>query len=97
MIIYSIVALLLGLVLGQRFKVLILLPAASFVLLGAIAITMAHAGSLLDFVVLSALALTTLEVGYLVGSGLRVVLAAARISRRRAPVLDTPQVGRAVL
>jgi hypothetical protein len=80
MLILSLAALLVGAVLGMRFKVLILLPAivASFLVIGAVGI---GSSTGLGFVALAAIvAATCLQLGYLIGVALRHAVGLARAS-----------------
>ncbi len=77
------ISLLFGMVLGQRFKVAILLPAIGFALMVVICTGVARGEAVWPIVLLAAAATTTLQLGYLAGIGIRYVLVAARASRSR--------------
>jgi hypothetical protein len=85
------IALLIGMVLGQRFKVLVLLPALTFVLVAAVALGISRSEGFWPTAGLAAAAIATLEIGYLAGIWVRHALAAARISGRRAGLPVAPQ------
>ena len=86
MLIFVLISLLVGMVLGQRFKVLVLLPVAGIALV--VTITAEIAGT--DHwrtLVISAAAMVALQTGYLASYGIRRAIVAARMSRRTAPSL----------
>jgi hypothetical protein len=76
MITLATVSLLVGMVLGQRFKVLVLLPAIGFALLLAIGGGIVRADSAWWIVLMAAAAATALQIGYIIGVGIRHVLVA---------------------
>lgn len=84
MLVTMLIAFLAGILLGQRFKVMVLLPASGIVLL-AIAAQHAHLGRWQTLLVAAA-ALSCLQIGYLTSHGLRRLAIAARLRRRRAPL-----------
>jgi hypothetical protein len=73
------VSLLLGVVLGQRFTVLILAPAMAIALVLAIGAGMARADTVLWIVLMAAATVISLQFGYLIGTGIRVVTRAGRL------------------
>jgi hypothetical protein len=75
--------LLIGMVLGQRFKVLVLLPALTFVLVAAVCLGISRNEGLWPTAGLAAAAIASLQIGYFAGICIRHTLAAARISGRR--------------
>lgn len=77
----AIVSFLVGMVLGQRFGVLILVPATAVGLALAIGYALANGDRLLLVVQIGAATVASLEVGYLLGIGLRHLLVAGRASR----------------
>jgi uncharacterized membrane protein len=82
--IFFTLSLLAGMVLGQRFKVLILIPAIAVALFGAIC-----AGILLGqnpwSIALMSIGVTTgLQIGYLMGTAIRFFLVASRTLRLRS-------------
>lgn len=79
-LISALIALLAGMSLGLRFKVLILLPAIAFGLPLAFGIGVARTEALWPGLVMAAVAVTSLQIGYLVGAGFRYGLRADRIS-----------------
>jgi hypothetical protein len=83
----SMVSLLVGMVLGQRFKVLVLLPAIALALVLALGGGIVRADSAWWIVLGSAAAAVSLQIGYLIGVGIRHVLVAAQASRSPATSL----------
>jgi len=83
-----IINLLAGMVLGQRFKVLILLPAIMIMSLAVLAIGIVRAEPLWWTASVAA----ALQVGYLLGTAIRVLLVSARAARihPRAPATPMP-------
>jgi hypothetical protein len=77
----AMVSLLVGMVLGQRFKVLVLMPTIAIALVFAIGAGMAHADTVWWIVLMAAAAATSLQIGYLIGIGIRYVLVAAQAGR----------------
>jgi hypothetical protein len=90
MSIVVILSLLTGMVLGQRFKVLILVPATllAFLLAVGVGFALAEAASIL--LLASLAAVVSLQVGYLFGIGIRYALLIARASRLRATSFGRP-------
>jgi hypothetical protein len=86
------ISLLLGMVLGQRFKVLVLLPAMVFLLLVAIGVGMANAQGLGPTALMAVGALASLQVGYLAGVGVRYLLTGTRSAKRRSVKLGAQPV-----
>jgi hypothetical protein len=78
-------------VLGQRFRVLALVPAFAVSVLVVIAVGTAHSEGLGRTTLLAALAVASLQIGYLVGVAIRYSLAAARTSGLRTASLHTSQ------
>lgn len=87
----GLICLLVGMVLGQRFKVLALVPAIAISLLVAIGIGIAHSGELARAVLLATLAVASLQIGYLMGVVIRYSLAATRTSGLRNASLHGSQ------
>jgi membrane protein DedA with SNARE-associated domain len=82
-----ITTLLAGMVLGQRFKVLILLPGITVVVIAAVAMGIARAEHLRLIALMAVGAAAALQVGYLLGTAIRAFLVAARAARiYRSPV-----------
>jgi hypothetical protein len=78
MVVSSVIATLLGVLLGLRFKVLIVVP-ANFVAVVIAAVGGTVQGDSITWLVLTALAaVASLQVGYIAGCTLRVLLAATR-------------------
>jgi hypothetical protein len=83
--ILSMVSLLVGAVLGQRFKVMVLIPAIAIVLVLAAGTGVTHAHTAWSIVLMATTAATSMQIGYLIGIGIRHVLAAA-LSSRSSPL-----------
>lgn len=77
----AILSLLLGMVLGQRFKVLALVPAIAATFAFAITVEIARAQSPWLIGISAALAIGCLQIGYLLGLGVRQLLAMSHASR----------------
>jgi hypothetical protein len=88
---FGLISLLAGMVLGQRFKVLAVVPAIAAWLLVAIGFGIAHSEGLGRTVLLAALAVASLQIGYLVGVAIRYSLAAARTSGLRTASVHASQ------
>ena len=84
MITLSIVSFLMGATLGQRFKVMVLMPAALIIAGISIVTEIAQAQSAWAIVLMAATAVTSLQIGYFVGIGIRHVLS------RRSSSLVSP-------
>jgi len=84
---FGLISLLAGMVLGQRFKVLALVPAMVVSLLAAIGVEIVRHGGLGPTVLMAALAVASLQIGYLAGVGIRYALAATRTSGLRTASL----------
>jgi hypothetical protein len=78
-----IISLLVGMALGQRFKVLILVPAIAAAIIVSIAAGIARDDDIWSIVLLAVVAATGLQIGYLGGIAIRIGLAAARANRLR--------------
>ena len=83
----AIISLLAGMVLGQRFKVLILVPATALALAFTVGVGIAQAEAVWSIVQMAAVTAAALQIGYLAGIGIRHGLVAARASRVRATSL----------
>jgi hypothetical protein len=83
-IMLSLLGLLVGIVLGQRFRVLVLVPAMAVLLPTAIGVAALSHQGLETIALLTALAVGALQIGYLLGVGIRHSLAAARIGGLRS-------------
>jgi hypothetical protein len=76
-------SLLAGMVLGQRFKVMILVPLSAAALVATV-VARASAGDGLWHVLLNAaIVVTSLQIGYLIGVGARYALIVSRAGRLR--------------
>ncbi|MGY4368160.1 hypothetical protein ACVW1A_004225 [Bradyrhizobium sp. LB1.3] len=78
-----------GAVLGQRFRVLVLLPPTLVMMLAAIPVGLMADVSFLEGLKNLVLAAMALQAGYLFGSAARFVLAAARAARLFARPVNT--------
>lgn len=78
MLTFALISLLVGMVLGQRFKVLVLLPAAGIALLVTIVAEIAGPDHWRTLVI-SAAAVVALQAGYLTSYGIRRAIVAARM------------------
>lgn len=76
--------LLCGMVLGQRFKMLVLAPASCLALILALGTGLARAETLTGIGLLAAALITSLQCGYLLGLGIRHLTVLARARRMRA-------------
>jgi hypothetical protein len=83
----TMVSLLVGMVLGQRFKVLVLMPTIAMALVLAIGAGVARADAVWWIVLMAAATATSLQIGYLIGIGIRHILVATRASRSPATSL----------
>jgi hypothetical protein len=84
------ISLLVGMVLGQRFKVLVLVPISAVALIIAVGVGTAQGNSLPLIAIISAAAISSLQIGYLVGISLRHLMVIARASRPRTGPLPIP-------
>ena len=83
MLLLAIISLLTGAVLAQRFKIMVLVPATALVLATAAAAGLAQAHSAWWTILVAAMGSASIQVGYIVGLGMRYVL--------KAPLSDRPQ------
>ena len=72
-----------GAVLGQRFKVFILLPAISLAVICTITAGIARAQDVWSIAMAAVYITTALQIGYLIGTGIRCLIAANRPARRK--------------
>ena len=86
MITLSMISFLVGVALGQRFKVLVLMPAFAIVLVFAVGT--AQAQTAWSIVLMAAITATCLQIGYLIGIFVRQVLVSA-LSRRSSPLTSS--------
>jgi hypothetical protein len=86
----AILSLLCGMVLGQRFKMLILAPFSLLMLLIGVAAGLSHAETPLGLVLSAAAPIACLQCGYLLGLGIHQLSVLARAKRARAaPVVSS--------
>jgi hypothetical protein len=83
----TIISLLVGMVLAQRFKVLVLFPVIALALVFAGGAAMARPDATWSFIVTSLLTIVGLQAGYLFGIGVRHLMVLVRVSRYRAASL----------
>jgi hypothetical protein len=83
MMILELLALLIGIALGQRFTVLILVPAIALALLGAGGTAIAHLVATWTLALITVAWITSLQIGYLAGAGIHNLVASLRASRLR--------------
>jgi hypothetical protein len=81
MTVLAMTAMLIGALLGQRFKVLILIPAMAIASAAVFALGVAHNNNLWSVLLVAALTVTALQLGYLGGTAIRFAIAGARIDR----------------
>jgi len=91
MMMLAITTMLIGALLGQRFKVLILLPAIVIGSAAIFAFGMAHSNGLWSILLATAFTITALQLGYLGGSVIRFVIAEARIHKDSARTIAVAQ------
>jgi hypothetical protein len=97
MIMVALLSLMTGMVLGMRFKLLILVPAIACVVLVAAGYGIAFDYGLGLTMLIVAAALITLQVGYFVGVLIRHSVTAARLSALRSASLTDAPVARRVV
>jgi hypothetical protein len=92
-----ILSLLVGLALGQGFRVLVLVPAMLLALLVALGSGLAHADAIWRTALVAGTACAALQVGYLIGLLIRHILVIGREGRSANPVSGSaPSAGRTV-
>jgi uncharacterized membrane protein len=94
MIILALLSLLTGMVLGMRFKVLILVPAIACILPIAFGFGIVRDHGLGSAIIIAAAALASVQIGYFGGALVRYSLAAARMSGLRSASLAGSQTAR---
>jgi hypothetical protein len=72
----AVIGVVVGIVLGLRYKVLILVPAAMFAMISAIIIGVAHADGLWSIVLMTVELITAVQLGYLAGTVTHMTIAA---------------------
>jgi hypothetical protein len=83
----AMISLLVGMVLGQRFKFPVLMPTIAIALVLAIGAGIARGDTVWRIVFMAAAAAASLQIGYIVGIGIRQVMVAARQNRSTATLL----------
>ena len=83
MLTFVLLSLLAGMVLAQRFKVLVLAPAIAVTVLAATGLGLARHDGLGSMLILAGVAIASLQIGYLAGIAVRYSLVAARASGLR--------------
>lgn len=91
MLMTLLICLLVGAVLGQKFRVFVLIPAIA--LAGLATAGFAHAGTFWQILGMVLVATTSLQIGYFAGVGVRYLMAATRPSQLYAgsPAASTSQ------
>lgn len=84
------IAFLAGATLGQRCRVLVLLPAIAIVTPTAIGIEIVNGGSIGAIVLTTIASIASLQIGYLAGIGIRHLLAVARLRGLRIASIGAP-------
>jgi hypothetical protein len=84
MMIVAIFSLLFGMVIGQRFTALVLVPGIAVAVMVAIGVGIAQAESAWSIVLPAGASIASLQIGYLAGIILRYAPIALRANRRRA-------------
>jgi hypothetical protein len=83
------ICLLTGMALGQRFKVLVLAPALALVVGLSIVVGVAHADPVWLIISIAVGAMVSLQIGYLLGTGIGVLLVGVRARRTHATHLGS--------
>jgi hypothetical protein len=83
-----------GMVLGQRFKVLILLPAIGVAIIAATGAGIARGDHAWSIVLLVVAVTVALQIGYLIGTGVQSFLLATRASRHHSTSVPTDAAAR---
>ena len=84
-----IICLLLGVALGQRFKVLVLVPAIALVVVFSIVVGVARADGYWPIALTAVVATVSLQIGYLLGIGMRYLLVGVRTNRAHATSFES--------
>jgi hypothetical protein len=86
----AVISLVAGVVLGLRYKVLILVPAVMFAMMFALLVGIAHADSVLSVALMAMALAVAVQMGYLAGIFLRAVVEwiCALLIRNRSPGLS---------
>ncbi len=85
----TIVSLLVGMVLAQRFKVLVLFPVILLTLFLALGAGIVRPGAAWPLGLTAVVVIVCLQVGYVFGIGIRHLMVLARVSRRRTASLSS--------
>jgi membrane protein DedA with SNARE-associated domain len=88
------VCLLVGVALGQRFKVLVLVPGSGLAFIAVVLVGIARAEAAWTMVLMSIGVVVSLQIGYLAGAAIRRLLVAARASRLRTSLLGASMQAR---
>jgi hypothetical protein len=76
MILLAVISLLVGAVLAQRFKVMVLVPATAFVLITAVGTGFVQIHAVSWTILTAAAGVASMQLGYVVGLGIRCILEA---------------------
>lgn len=87
MMAFVLASLLIGVVLGQRFKVLVLVPGTGLAFVVTILAGIVRADAIWPIVLAAIEIAWSLQIGYIVGTGIRHLLLVARASRLRTGLL----------
>jgi len=91
MMMLSMMAIIIGALLGLRFKVLILVPAIVIGAVTTLGIGMAHGASVWVTLLAAILTITALQMGYLGGAVTRFVIAGVRVRKDSSGVIAVTQ------
>ena len=90
MLVSALTSLMIGIVLARRFNVLVLAPAFMITVVLAIGTGLARTDATWSIGLTALIVIVGLQVGYLLGSGLRHVMALIRYSRLRSAPMPHP-------
>jgi hypothetical protein len=95
MILFLVISFLSGMVLGQRFRFLALIPAIIFAILATIGVGIGRAHDVWWIVLSGISVITCLQIGYIVGCGIRSFIVTARDARPSSSGHASPAFTRA--
>jgi hypothetical protein len=87
MLLSALISLMIGMVLARRFKVLVLAPAFMITAVLAIGTGLAHTNATWSIGLTTLVVIVGLQIGYLIGSGMRHVMVLVRAGRLRSTSL----------
>jgi hypothetical protein len=85
----AVIGIAVGIVLGLRYKILILVPAVLFAMTVAVVIGVARADSVWSIVLMTSAVVTAVQLGYLAGAVIHAVIIAIRPPRKEGDKSDT--------